>query len=382
MATAKSLVDGLPEQDQAALHAMSKEALQVEEQRLALLLARRGQAIPDRDLLRRARVADAMGTMAATDRRLAVETRDRPELAKALQEIRVLARDPNNPKNAEELREVLSTLNESAARYARTVEMEARSKDPNSAEAVAAKERRKQAEVEAITRSRAVDPPNLANEIEGEGVNAALATKPNPKAVPAEVAERYVQDGKGFHPKARPSEVAFVDHGSRLQTNQSFDGDAVKSMVSIAEARGWESMKVSGSEAFRRAVWFEAATRGIAVVGYKPSEAEQLAATSAAERNGKLNRLEANPAVKAFLAAETGTDRVAAAKLHPELKNAFAHQEALRRFADARMPQAMREGFMARQRENIARDIGRGVVFPTVELRERKARAKEAHQER
>lgn len=143
-------------------------------------------------------------------------------------------------------------------------------------------------------------------------------------------------------------------------------------------------MKVTGTEAFRRAVWLEAASRGIAVVGYKPTEAERETAKLAAERNGHMNRIEANPAVRAFTEARTGEERLAAAKAHPELVNAFAQQELLRRFADARMPQAAREAFMAHQTAHLARDVAAGVEIPPVEMRERRQRdrAREAAQER
>lgn len=395
MANVKSLLEGLSDEDKAALHSMSKEALQVEAQRLVLLQARQewdqgrvpGQRQPGRrlaldpELLKEARIADSLGAHSRVDRELASKTRDRPELAAALQEIRVLARDPKDPAKAEELRAVLADLNEAAARDSRAREMRARSVDPDSEETAWAKRDRKQAEFEGMARSHAVDPPQMVNEIEHLGLSAA---KPDPRVVPEDVASNYTRDAKGFHPKHRPQDIAFVDYGTRLQTNRSFDGPVVQDMVSIAAARGWDSMKVTGTEAFRRAVWLEAASRGIAVVGYKPTEAERETAKLAAERNGHMNRIEANPAVRAFTEARTGEERLAAAKAHPELVNAFAQQELLRRFADARMPQAAREAFMAHQTAHLARDVAAGVEIPPVEMRERRQRdrAREAAQER
>ena len=42
-----------------------------------------------------------------------------------------------------------------------------------------------------------------------------------------------------------------------------------------AEARGWDEIKVSGTETFRKEVWLEAASRGMHVKGYVPSEQDK-----------------------------------------------------------------------------------------------------------
>lgn len=64
---------------------------------------------------------------------------------------------------------------------------------------------------------------------------------------------------------------AFQDRGNRLVTDND-SREVAKDLVTVAEHRGWDRVQVAGSEAFRRAVWFEAAERGIAVRGYKPTD--------------------------------------------------------------------------------------------------------------
>ena len=45
-------------------------------------------------------------------------------------------------------------------------------------------------------------------------------------------------------------------------------------MVKIAQARGWDEIRVTGSESFKREVWFKAASQGMHVRGYTPNDAD------------------------------------------------------------------------------------------------------------
>ena len=45
-------------------------------------------------------------------------------------------------------------------------------------------------------------------------------------------------------------------------------------MVELAEAKGWDAIKVKGSEEFKRTVWLQASLRGLQVEGYKPKAVE------------------------------------------------------------------------------------------------------------
>jgi hypothetical protein len=207
--------------------------------------------------------------------------------------------------------------------------------------------------------------PHYENEVEGEG----LAFPTRPKAIPEDVLNRTTRKGNRYLDANNPSRTMFVDYGSKLQTPQGFDGHAVRSMVAVAEARGWHSIKVSGSEDFRRAVYMEAATRGLEVSGYKPTDAEKAAAEKAAGKNGNANKIEENPMVKAYRASQTPEDRKDAAKQHPNLKNAYALESALTRFAEQRLQPGAREAFIERSKQNIAADLAAGVSFNDVLVR-------------
>lgn len=69
--------------------------------------------------------------------------------------------------------------------------------------------------------------------------------------------------------------LAFEDKGNKLETKSNNENIA-ESMVRIAEARGWDEIKVSGTETFRKEVWLEAASRGMQVKGYNPSEQDKV----------------------------------------------------------------------------------------------------------
>jgi putative DNA primase/helicase len=91
-------------------------------------------------------------------------------------------------------------------------------------------------------------------------------------AIPEAVRKRFVQSGKKyFFPDGAP---AFVDRGSKL-TTQSENTELIRSLVSIAEARGWREITVHGTERFRKEAWFAATAAGIRARGYTPTEFEQ-----------------------------------------------------------------------------------------------------------
>jgi hypothetical protein len=67
--------------------------------------------------------------------------------------------------------------------------------------------------------------------------------------------------------------VAFTESTFKLAT-QSNQPSVARSMVDVAQARGWKGLRISGSEDFRRMVWLEASVRGLKTQGYEPSPAE------------------------------------------------------------------------------------------------------------
>ena len=92
---------------------------------------------------------------------------------------------------------------------------------------------------------------------------------------------------QNFYYKDQAEKIAFKDKGEPLINNSN--GDYVAhGMVTLAEAKGWQAIKVSGHREFRRKVWMDASLRGIEVHGYQPTEQEldQL--------NKRLGRIQQN----------------------------------------------------------------------------------------
>jgi hypothetical protein len=92
------------------------------------------------------------------------------------------------------------------------------------------------------------------------------------QSVPEDVRRRFVQlKNEYYFPDGAK---AFTDRGDRL-TTQSENTEVVRSLMTIAQSRGWGEVRVRGSERFRREAWAAAQTAGIEIRGYKPSDFEQ-----------------------------------------------------------------------------------------------------------
>src|ERR1700722_18469299 len=105
--------------------------------------------------------------------------------------------------------------------------------------------------------------------------NNAKAAEPGPAAVapvPAHIAAKYLVKGNTYH--FDDQTVAFVDKGTSL-TVQTHNKAIIQDLVAIAKARDWQAVTVSGTQAFRREAWTAAASAGLKVSGYTPSEIER-----------------------------------------------------------------------------------------------------------
>jgi hypothetical protein len=114
------------------------------------------------------------------------------------------------------------------------------------------------------------EPDASATAAPGRKVQPARRSAPAP--VPEEVRKRFVQIKNAYY--FADGAKAFTDRGDRL-TTPSENTEVVRSLVTIAEARGWSEVVVRGSDKFRREAWAAARTAGLDVRGYKPTEFEQ-----------------------------------------------------------------------------------------------------------
>ena len=89
-----------------------------------------------------------------------------------------------------------------------------------------------------------------------------------------------------FRGPGEADKVAFADHGRRLTTDQE-DPAVIHGMLLLAQAKGWTSLHVKGSDTFKAEAWMSATMAGIEVEGYHPREIDRA---RLAERRGETSK--------------------------------------------------------------------------------------------
>ena len=207
--------------------------------------------------------------------------------------------------------------------------------------------------------------------------------------LPPEIERQYVSVGTKYYDQKKPDVVAFEDKGNRLET-RSNNEEVAANLVKIAESRGWDEIKVSGSETFRKEVWQEAASRGMKVKGYTPSEQDKasLAARMQTREANKVEQVKTQE--KAAVASPEKQraesfqkdSREVALKKHPELAGAYAAQAAMQKKMDAdRLSPEQQAVVKARVNKNIVNSIEAGKI-PEVNRREEVTKHREVTEER
>ena len=107
--------------------------------------------------------------------------------------------------------------------------------------------------------------------------------------LPEAVRQRYVRTENGRYLSAENgSTVLFEDQGKRISTTTA-DPQIVEDMLAVAQAKGWDSIKLTGSREFKSMMYVAAESRGIRTAGYTPTEADKALLARAIEarsRNG------------------------------------------------------------------------------------------------
>lgn len=150
------------------------------------------------------------------------------------------------------------------------------------------------------------------------------------------------------------SRVAFTESTFRLATDTNSPSVA-RSMVDVAEARNWRSLRVTGSEDFRRLVWLEAAARGVKTLGYEPNPAD-LERLKVERELRQINRIEPNRDASASTAA-TNADKPSG-RGSGGRKTVLAAIEAI--LVANRVPEKRREAVMVAAAEKLAQRIRDG----------------------
>jgi len=189
----------------------------------------------------------------------------------------------------------------------------------------------------------------------------------------------------------------------------------VRSLVEIAQARGWASITVKGTDEFRRSAWMEAAQAGMKVAGYQPTALDLAELANRPARNafekGRQRDLDKVPAASSARQPQTGADlppvrqlgsvgaklnespplkaelvAMASAfekdkpsfvlKNHPELAPAYGVVDVARKFAEAHLPEDAREEFVGLARRHVIQKIvtGESVKGPKIYIAHARSR--------
>ena len=202
----------------------------------------------------------------------------------------------------------------------------------------------------AAAASAAKAPEKAAEAVEREATFASPSERKT--AVPSEVESQYLRVGEKYYHSNNSKAVAFVDRGDKLETPSSAPKMA-EALVKIAEARGWEEMRVKGTEGFRREVWLEASVRGIHVDGYKPTELDKAELERRNTFMRDQNSIEVRSEAFQKLSPQEGVRK------DPTLASAYATEAAAKKFAEKMAPEN-RAAFVQSVREAVTHKLEQG----------------------
>lgn len=152
------------------------------------------------------------------------------------------------------------------------------------------------------------------------------------------------------------SRVAFTESTFRLATDTNSPSVA-RSMVDVAEARNWRSLRVSGNEDFRRMVWLEASVRGVKALGYEPNPGDLEVLKK--ERESRLvNRIEPGRDATGEKAAGATPAEKGSARGGGGRKAVLVAIEAV--LIAKRVPEKQREAVMAAATQKLAQRLRDG----------------------
>jgi putative DNA primase/helicase len=112
---------------------------------------------------------------------------------------------------------------------------------------------------------------DLSGAMDRQGQQSIEHDKNRQMELMEQVRSQFRVAGSRFHFKDQPQKVAFKDKGESM-VSASNDERVAKAMATMAEAKGWKTIEVSGHPDFKREVWMEATLRGLDVRGFKPKE--------------------------------------------------------------------------------------------------------------
>src|SRR3546814_2535010 len=92
-------------------------------------------------------------------------------------------------------------------------------------------------------------------------------------ALPTQLERKYLRVGNDLFRSGRDDKPDMSIKGQDgIRINKDY---AIGDAIAIAKHNGWQSIRVHGSDEFKKAVYLEAARSGVEVNGFKPSEQDR-----------------------------------------------------------------------------------------------------------
>jgi hypothetical protein len=142
---------------------------------------------------------------------------------------------------------------------------------------------------------------SMASKSQNDNTKPVNLSPLNPEDVPEIVKERYLRNPANpglFFFRDRKNNLAFSDTGIKLTTKHD-DPVVADSMVAMAIGRGWGSIRVSGSDEFKKEVWLQAQLAGLLTIGYIPSDADYARLDAAKKYQAEKARKDVEKIAKA-----------------------------------------------------------------------------------
>lgn len=186
--------------------------------------------------------------------------------------------------------------------------------------------------------------------------------------LPDAVARKYLRDGDKLFRSGldeKPGLTLRKDTGIRIN-----DDAAIRDAVAIARHNGWQTIRVNGSDDFKKAVYLEASRAGLEVTGYKPAPQLKLEGERMAARDKA--REAQDPAKAASMAKKDPTEARSAADqfrrnshrenaANPQFQAAQSHVLAASIEARTRFPDKQdRDRFIEKVKESVAKRLETG----------------------
>ncbi|WP_156471637.1 LPD7 domain-containing protein, partial [Snodgrassella sp. CFCC 13594] len=136
------------------------------------------------------------------------------------------------------------------------------------------------------------------------------------KAPPEHLASRYIVANGQYLSANNGTTVLFEDQGKKISTAKT-DAQTVNDMLEVAKAKGWDSIKLSGTKEFKAMMYVAAESQGIRTRGYAPTAAD-LALVERIRSENSLNSIEpAMPRPEQKRTPEVDTATLAASPTSP-----------------------------------------------------------------